>query len=543
VSDAAVPSAGPIVVAAVCFRDEAGRVLAVRKQGTDAFMLPGGKLEPGESAAAAAIREVREEIGLHVDHVEPLGHWVAVAANEPGMRVESSVFTAALPGEPVAAAEIAELRWLDPVAVAAGEVEVPLAPLLRDHVLPALGHGPTRRIAVVGIGADGWSGVADPQQGLVMDADVLLGGARHLDLVPVVDGQVRRAWPTPLREGLLTLLEEYADRSVVALASGDPLVSGIGTTLVDLLGRDAVELHPGLSSVALAWARMGWPSESVTVVTLVGRDPQALLRFLAPGHRVLVLSSDATTPPVVAALLVGAGYGATRMTALGDLGAAHESRVERLARSWPDGPSAGVSALHVLALDLDGPVVGSWAAGLPDDVFEHDGQLTKRDLRASALARLRPQPGQLLWDVGAGAGSVGIEWALAHPTCRAVAVEQDPERAARVARNAARLGVPGVEVVTGAAPGTLLGLARPDAIFIGGGATRAGVVDACRAELAPGGRLVVHGVTIETETLLAQLHAELGGELTRISVEHAEPIGTFTGWTPGRAVTQWAWTA
>lgn len=526
-------------MAAVCFRDDAGRVLAVRKQGTDRFMLPGGKLEAGESAAAAAIREVREEIGLEVGEVQPLGHWVAVAANEPGMRVESSVFTADLPGEPHAAAEIAELLWLDPGAVARGEVDVPLAPLLRDHVLPALGHGPTRRITVVGIGADGWSGVADPQQGLVKAADVLLGGSRHLDLVPPVEGQVRRAWPSPLREGLLPLLEEYADRSVVALASGDPLVSGIGTTLLDLLGRDAVELHPALSSVALAGARMGWPSESATVVSLVGRDPQALVAFLAPGGRLLVLSSDPTTPSVVAALLVGAGYGATRMTALGDLGSSAESRVEGLARSW----SAAVSPLHVLALDLDGPVVRSWAAGLPDDAFEHDGQLTKRDLRASALARLMPQPGQLLWDVGAGAGSVGIEWALAHPTCRTVAVEQHPERAARVTRNAARLGVPGVRVVTGAAPESLTGLAKPDAVFVGGGATRAGVIEACRAALAPGGRLVVHGVTIETEALLARLHAELGGELTRISVEHAEPIGTFTGWTPARAVTQWAWTA
>ncbi len=414
-------------------------------------------------------------------------------------------------------------------------------PDLSGPDLSAPDPGVTRRITVVGIGADGWSGVADATRHVVESADVLLGGARHLDLVPPVRGQERRTWPTPLREGLLPLLEEHADRAVVALASGDPLVSGIGTTLVDLLGRDAVDLHPAVSSVSLARARMGWPSESVTVVSLVGRDPHTLLRFLSPGQRLLVLSSDATTPAVVAALLLGAGYGATRMTALGDLGAAGESRVEGLAGSWATGEP--VSPLHVLALDLDGPVVGSWTAGLPDDAYEHDGQLTKRDLRASALARLRPQPGQLLWDVGAGAGSVGIEWALAHPTCRTVAVEQDAERAARVARNAARLGVPGVEVVTGAAPDSLVGLAGPDAVFVGGGATRAGVIDACRVALAPGGRLVVHGVTIETEALLARLHSELGGELTRISVERAEPVGTFTGWTPARAVTQWAWTA
>ncbi len=373
----------------------------------------------------------------------------------------------------------------------------------------------------------------------MIGAEVLLGGARHLDLVPSVAGQDRSAWPAPLREGLPALLEQHAGRTVVALASGDPLVSGVGTTLIDLLGPDAVELHPAVSSVALARARMGWPAETVAVVSLVGRDAHTLLRELAPGRRVVVLSSDAGTPGQVAALLTAAGYGATPMTVLADLGADDESRIDALAGEW----AGDVPALNVVALDLAGPVVGSWAAGLPDDAFEHDGQLTKRDLRASALARLLPQPGQLLWDVGAGAGSVGIEWARAHPTCRTVAVEQHAERAARVARNAARLGVPGVRVVTGAAPDALAGLARPDAVFVGGGATRSGVIAACREALAPGGRLVVHGVTIETEALLGHLHAELGGELTRVSVEHAEPIGTFTGWAPARAVTQWAWTA
>jgi len=396
----------------------------------------------------------------------------------------------------------------------------------------------TPRLAVVGLGADGWAGVPEPLQALVIRADVLLGGSRHLGLVPPVDGQVRTPWPSPLREALPSLMAEHAGRVVVALASGDPLLSGIGSTLVDLLGADAVEVHPAVSSVALARARMGWAAESVAVVSLVGRDPHLVLRELAPGRRVLVLSSDATTPAEVARLLTGAGYGASRMTVLGDLGGDAESRVDGTAATW----SGDAAALNVVALDLAGPVVGSWVAGLPDDAFEHDGQLTKRDLRASALARLAPQPGQLLWDVGAGAGSVGIEWLRAHPTCRAVAVEQHAERAARVARNAARLGVPTLEVVTGAAPAALADLPRPDAVFVGGGATAPGVVDACLAALRPGGRLVVHGVTVETEGLLGRLHGTHSGELTRVSVEHAGAIGSFTGWTPSRAVTQWAWT-
>jgi precorrin-6Y C5,15-methyltransferase (decarboxylating) len=401
-------------------------------------------------------------------------------------------------------------------------------------------------IIVVGIGADGWDGVPARLRRVVLDAAVVLGGPRHLALLPDVPGQRREPWPSPLREGLPHLLDELGARPIVALASGDPLLSGIGTTLLDLLGRDRVRIEPSVSSVALARARMGWSAETSTVVTLVGRDPHLLLRQLAPGHRVLVLSSDVSTPGTVAGLLVGAGYGATRMTVLGDLGAESESRLEATADAWltqsPARSPAGVPALHVLALDLAGPHRGGWVAGLPDEAFENDGQLTKRDLRASALARLAPTAGEHLWDVGAGAGSVGIEWMRAHPSCTATAVESSPERAARIARNATHLGVPGLTVVTGHAPDALAGLPTPDAIFVGGGASRPGVVESCLGALRPGGRLVVHGVTLETEQLLAGLYREHGGELIRIAVETAAPIGSFAGWTPARTVTQWAFT-
>ncbi|ROR90285.1 precorrin-6Y C5,15-methyltransferase (decarboxylating) [Nocardioides aurantiacus] len=393
-------------------------------------------------------------------------------------------------------------------------------------------------MTVVGLGADGWDGLPERLREVVRSAPVLLGGQRHLDLLPTVAGQVREPWPSPLRDGLPALLTALLARHehAVALASGDPMLSGIGTTLVGLLGADAVRVEPAVSSVALARARLGWSVESSETVTLVGRDPDLLRRALAPGRRLLVLSSDEHTPATVAALLVEQGYAGSRVVVLGDLGGPEESRREATAGAW-SGPSP---RLHVLALELAGPVVGSWTAGLPDAAYEHDGQLTKRDLRAAALARLAPQPGQLLWDVGAGAGSVGIEWARAHPTCRTVAVEAHPERAARVARNAAALGVPGLEVVEGRAPDALADLEPPDAVFVGGGATRPGVLEACLAALRPGGRLVVHGVTLETETLLAGAYAAHGGELTRHSVETAEPIGGFTGWTPARAVVQWA---
>jgi precorrin-6Y C5,15-methyltransferase (decarboxylating) len=393
-------------------------------------------------------------------------------------------------------------------------------------------------VTVVGIGADGWAGLPDTSRRIVEAADVVLGGARHLALLPDAT-QVRQSWPSPLRDGLPALLEKFDGRNVVALASGDPLVSGIATTLVDLMGSEAVTVVPALSSVALARARMRWSAESTEVVTLVGRDPHLVARSLAPGLRLLVLSSDGTTPAVVAGLLTEAGYGASPMSVLADLGSDHESRMDGVAASWGQAESP---ALNVLAVELvsDGSRLLGFTAGLPDDAFDHDGQITKRDVRASALARLAPMPGQLLWDVGAGAGSVAIEWMRAHPTCRAIAVEARDDRVVRIASNAASLGVPGLVVVTGHAPEALAGLEEPDAIFVGGGANEPGLIDACWSALRPGGRLVVHGVTLETETVLAQRYAELGGELTRLHIEHGAPIGSFTGWTPSRTITQWS---
>lgn len=405
---------------------------------------------------------------------------------------------------------------------------------------------PDPRIQVVGVGADGWDGVPQRVRAVVLRAAVVLGGPRHLAMLPAVPGQRREPWPSPLREGLPALIASLGDDlaaggAVVALASGDPLVSGIGATLIELLGRDAVTVVPAVSSVALARAELCWAAGSCAVVSVTGHDPALVLRELAPGRRVLVLSADERTPGRVARLLAGAGYGGSAMTVLGDLGSDHASRLTATARDWPaQTRDAAVPRLNIIALELAGPRAGGWVAGLPDDAFEHDGQLTKRDLRASALARLAPAPGEHLWDVGAGAGSVGIEWMRAHPACTATAVESVPERATRIARNAARLGVPGLRVVTGRAPEALVGLPVPDAVFVGGGAARDGVLGTCLRSLRPGGRLVAHGVTLETERLLGDAYLRHGGELTRVAVETAAPLGSFTGWTPARTVVQWA---
>jgi precorrin-6Y C5,15-methyltransferase (decarboxylating) len=377
-------------------------------------------------------------------------------------------------------------------------------------------------ITVVGIGADGWAGLSEPAKAALADAEVVFGGPRQLVYLP--DGARNVPWPSPLLPALDGLLAEYAGQRICVLASGDPLLSGIGTTLVRRLGD--VEILPSLSSVTLARARLGWPAEETEVVTLVGRDVHRVNRVLAPGRRVLVLGSNAAD---IGELLKARGYEGSHLTVLEELGGPDERVL--------DGWAAESAALSVLAIECSGPPL-SLVGGLPDDAFEHDGQLTKRDLRASALARLAPTPGELLWDVGAGAGSVGIEWSRAHALNRAIAVERDPERAARIGRNADTLGVPELRVVTGSAPGALAKLDVPDAVFLGGGLTVPGVLDAC---LATGARLVAHGVTLESEQALARAYTEHGGELTRLSVEQAAPLGGFTGWSPARTVTQWSY--
>ena len=389
---------------------------------------------------------------------------------------------------------------------------------------------------MIGLSARGWSDLPERLRTMIQQAEVLLGSSRHLDLIPRFPAQQRLAWPSPLREGLPMLLNEVSGRRVVALASGDPLIAGIGSTLIEMLGATAVRIHPAVSSVALARARMGWSEESTRLVRLRGDDLDGVRRSLFPGRRLIILSRDAASPAAVAELLTEAGYGDSLITLLGDLDTETESRTEAAARDW-----AGTApALNVVCVTCvgQGPTA-SLVPGLPDESFDHDGQLTKRDLRASALARLMPRPGELLWDVGAGAGSIAIEWMRSDPSCRAVAVERNLDRVKRIRLNAEALGVPGLEVLHGEAPGALASLPWPHAVFVGGGAT-AETLDRSWSALRPGGRLVVHAVTQETEMILVDCWKRYGGELSRLSVEHLEPIGRYHGWRPARAVVQWS---
>ena len=401
-------------------------------------------------------------------------------------------------------------------------------------------------IDVVGIGEGGEAELSPRCRAVVADAQTLLGGRRHLDLVPVVPGQDRRPWPSPLRDGLAALLAEvHADSSpagqVVALASGDPLRSGIGTTLIDLLGVDAVRIHPGLSSESLARARMGWSAEQTTVVTLVGRSPDGVRRHLASGARLVVLCSDGSTPGVLAQLLSQHGWGGSRMTAWWHLGGPEQGSRSESAARWSADPTPD---LVLVCVEVRGaPSTASDAGpapGRPEGSFDHDGQISKRDVRASALAHLRPTPGGHLWDLGAGSGAVGIEWALAATGATVSAVEQNPARAERIRSNRRQFGVErDVTVVESASLDALTDLPDPDAVFVGGGLTPA-LIDAVRSRLRPGGRLVAHAVTLDTEALLVGAHERFGGDLTRISVERATSLGAHLSWTPARAVVQWS---
>ncbi|MFD0296086.1 precorrin-6y C5,15-methyltransferase (decarboxylating) subunit CbiE [Streptomyces sp. NPDC127118] len=395
-------------------------------------------------------------------------------------------------------------------------------------------------VTVVGIGADGWAGLPDAARTELIDAEVLIGGERQLGLLPASCRGQRVPWPSPLRPAVPGLLAAHAGSRVAVLASGDPMFYGIGRALTEVLGTGALRILPHPSSVSYACARIGWPVEDTEVVTLVGRPAARLAAALHHGRRVLVLSADARTPAAVAGLLREQGFGPSRLRVLEQLGGADEACLEGTADHWPH--PAG-DPLNVIAVECrrtpEALRLGA-VPGLPDAAYEHDGQLTKRHIRAATLGVLAPAPGELLWDIGGGSGSIAIEWMRTHPSCRAITVEREPRRAQRIAHNADRLGVPALRVVTGPAPGNLTRLPTPDAVFIGGGLTVPGLLDTCWDALPPGGRLVANTVTLESEALLAEAHREHGGELVRLAVAHAVPVGGFTGWRQAMPVTQWS---
>ncbi|NMX94071.1 MULTISPECIES: precorrin-6y C5,15-methyltransferase (decarboxylating) subunit CbiE [unclassified Pseudomonas] len=389
-------------------------------------------------------------------------------------------------------------------------------------------------LTVVGIGEDGFKGLGRNARHALLLASRIIGGQRQLDLLPACIRGERQLWPSPF--SLEPLLARRFE-PICVLASGDPMFYGVGASLARQVAADELLILPAPSSVSLAAARLGWPLQDVVTLSVVARPVAALNAHLASGVRLLVLSNDGQSPAAIAALLRNSGFGPSRLSVFEHLGGSAERRIDGNAESWQDPPIAALNLIAIDCLaDADTPRL-SRLAGLPDAAFKHDGQLTKRDVRAMTLARLAPTPGELLWDVGAGSGSIGIEWMRAHPSCRALAIEADAGRQQLIEHNRDALGVPGLQLIRGNAPQSLAGLEAPDAIFIGGGVTRDGVLDTCWQHLRPGGRLVANAVTLQSEMTLMNWRAQHGGELTRIHVAQAQPLGEFDTWRQALPIT------
>nr|WP_240505310.1 precorrin-6y C5,15-methyltransferase (decarboxylating) subunit CbiE [Nocardia mangyaensis] len=394
-------------------------------------------------------------------------------------------------------------------------------------------------IVVAGIGAEGWSGLGEKARAAVLACEVVFGSPRQLALLPPGTAE-QVPWPTPLLPALAELFARNADRRIGVLASGDPMFYGIGATLARRFGASALRVFPQPSSASLACARLGWPLAEIPVVSVVARPLPTVLPELSENHRVLVLSEDESTPQRLAELLRDKGFGPSVMTVLEQLGGPDERILTGTAAQWLHPPG---DPLNLIALDcraLPGARRDTRLPGLADTAFTGDGQLTKAEVRALTVTALAPAPGETLWDVGGGSGSIAIEWCRTHPRCRAVTFERLPARREQIAANAAALGVPGISIL-GEVRSELaqMELSAPDAIFLGGGLTQDELFAECWQRLRPGGRLVANAVTAESEALLLDWFATFGGALRKFQIYRGEPLGGFTAWRPHLPVAQW----
>ncbi|MFD1695609.1 precorrin-6y C5,15-methyltransferase (decarboxylating) subunit CbiE [Roseibium aestuarii] len=390
-------------------------------------------------------------------------------------------------------------------------------------------------LTLIGIGEDGSVSAAGREA--LARAHVVYGGARHLALCDAPTSAERRVWPSPFA-GVYDALAALKGTPVAILATGDPQWYGIGSALAAHLDPADMLVLPSPSAFQLAAARLHWPLQEVTCLSLHGRPVEMLNGFLQPGRRILTLTSNGDTPAQVAHILTQTGFGASRLTVLNHMGGAEERIGSGLAESW-DQPSAEFNTVALELIAQGDAAVFARVPGLPDTAFRHDGKMTKREVRAVTLAALAPLPGDLLWDVGSGCGSIAIEWMRAGDSTRAIGLDPHAERRLMARENALALGVPGLDLRDTAAPEGLQDLPDPDAIFIGGGLTAPGIVEACLARLKPGGRLVANAVTLEGEAVLLGAHERHGGELIRLSVQRADKVGGLTGWRPMMPVTQW----
>jgi precorrin-6B C5,15-methyltransferase / cobalt-precorrin-6B C5,C15-methyltransferase len=403
-----------------------------------------------------------------------------------------------------------------------------------------LGIVKVKWLSIVGIGEDGLAGVTPVGRSLINQADVIVGGKRHLTFLPKNDPREKLLWSSPLEKSL-SEISQRRGQAVCVLASGDPLCYGIGVTLTGRFPLSEITIIPAPSAFSLACSRLGWSLTEVETLSLCGRNPALLHRFLYPSAQILILSADRHTPSQVAQILREKGFAKSEITVLEHLGGEKERLIQGLAAS---GNFTDVADLNTIAItcipDLKTSLFfNPHLPGLPDEAYHHDGQLTKREIRAITLATLSPLPGQLLWDVGAGCGSIAIEWLRSDPRCQAVAIEKHPQRRQYIADNAMALGTPHLQIIPGEAPAALANLPQPDTIFIGGGLTSSHLFHTCWNALSEGGKLVANAVTVESEHLLFQWQKQWGGQLTRFAIQRAEPLGQFLAWKAMSPVTQY----
>ncbi|MGF1541435.1 MAG: precorrin-6y C5,15-methyltransferase (decarboxylating) subunit CbiE [Pleurocapsa sp.] len=392
-------------------------------------------------------------------------------------------------------------------------------------------------LSVVGIGEDGLAGLSLIARSLVDHAQVIIGGDRHLAMLPKSNSKEKLVWTSPIEDSIAEIIRRRG-QSVCVLASGDPMCFGIGVTLTRRIPLGEMTIVPAPSAFSLACARLGWSLTEVELLSLCGRDPALLHAFLYPDARLLILSAGKQTPARVAQMLVERGYSQSEITILEHLGGDRERIVKGIAASWNVTDIADLNTIAVSCIADSDTISFPRVPGLSDHAYNHDGQLTKKELRAVTLSALAPLPGELLWDVGAGCGSIAIEWMRSHVRCQAIAIEQNSKRLQYIADNANTLGVPHLQIIAGEAPNALKDLPQPDTIFIGGGLTVSNLLETCWDALPIGGRLVANTVTVESEQKLLQWQKKVGGELTRIAISRVEPLGKFLGWKAISPVTQ-----
>lgn len=398
-------------------------------------------------------------------------------------------------------------------------------------------------LEVIGLTEDGLSGLSAEQTSQLRGADLVIGPDRIFPEVQHLDGFRGQAqsWPQPFLD-IIPLLESYRGKKVVILATGDPLWFGAASTLVRYFDQSEMRITPAPSGFQWAASRMGWPLHTARTITVHGRPHENVLKYIAPSARLLVLAHDKNSPHTIAKLLDAAGYGDAEITALGHIGGNAESHHADKAAIWAKA-SYDVPDFHVIAVTCPDALDGflPLTPGLPDDAYTSDGKLTKAETRAASLAKLKPQDGGLLWDLGCGSGAIGIEWMRAANNARAIGVDNRQDRLQVAESNAMRLGTPEWQGLCLNLPDGLDDCGDPDAVFIGGGLTQS-LAEYALKRLKSGGRLVVNAVTLESEQTLLKLWGDHGGELVRIAVARAEPVGPLNGWRPLMPVTQWALT-